>query len=867
MYLKKKINYLQVLVVVMAEVDEIIAEGMEFSKGQKAECIKYCETKNLAFFQRDLNSSSSKIFIADTYENIWGKIKGRGVSKSHYYESWSANQQVKLYIDYDKRIEMVDDTDIKRRLQTLHENDAIKHKTDILNIINCIRQCLPEIKGVYILKSYPDTEKRSYHIIFDGIHFPKAKSVQLYLEEQIKPKFRELFDKKIIDTKVYAPICFRTLLSTKCGQNRPLYLLDTASFLNELQENPVSPEDTTYQMFLKTCITKIESDSILFNYKSEKKKDNSKKVHLMNNDEDIYSDKEIVRKYLDILDPERWSDRSKWLNIGYILSSINREYVDLWHYFSAKWENYDEKEANIAWDSFQNSEYIYTINNLIHLSRMDNLEEFNELCKEIPNHDIKYLRPFDNVLSKLIHRLYGENFVCSSPEKNEWYYFNGIRWKKENKSYNLRVLIINEVFTKIEKYRRQLIREGASEEIIKNYHNILQKLGSGIKLNCLELEFYNSNFNKIIDQDKDLIGFENGIYDLKEMEFRKGRSSDYISLSTGYEYIDYTPDHALYKELMDLICKILPERSVREFTLLSLASCLDGHNRDENFYIWSGKNNTGGNGKSTIMDLHLKALGEYASISPVSLVTGKRESANSANSALASIQHKRCVIMQEPGSNDQIQADVMKALTGGDRISTRELNSSQIEFKPCAKFFMACNKIPSISDLDGGVIRRLKITEFISRFVEEPDPENIKNGIYEFKIDKGLKSKLENYQCVFMCILIDYYRLYKNKGLIPPLPVLQVTKKYENDNNIIKQFIDENIVIGERGDFITKDQLKEIYKTDFTIRNTFGKFTVFIKQLENGLCTEFRLDKKNVAKITGWRIKVLEIEDDNSDLE
>ena len=94
----------------------------------------------------------------------------------------------------------------------------------------------------------------------------------------------------------------------------------------------------------------------------------------------------------------------------------------------------------------------------------------------------------------------------------------------------------------------------------------------------------------------------------------------------------------------------------------------------------------------------------------------KRESANSANSALANIRHKRCVIMQEPGSNDQIQADVMKSLTGGDRISTRELNSSQIEFKPNAKFFMACNKIPSISDLDGGVIRRLKITEFVSRY-------------------------------------------------------------------------------------------------------------------------------------------------------
>ena len=418
--------------------------------------------------------------------------------------------------------------------------------------------------------------------------------------------------------------------------------------------------------------------------------------------------------------------------------------------------------------------------------------------------------------------------------------------------------MINDVFSKVENYRRQLIKEGASEELIKNYHNILKLLGSGHKLNCLELEFYNSNFYKIIDQNKDLIGFENGIYDLNLMEFRKGSSSDYVSLSTRYEYIEYHKEHILYKELMELIYKILPDESVRHFTLKSLASCLDGHTRDENFYIWSGKNNTGGNGKSTIMDLLLKSLGDYGCISPVSLITGKRESANSANSALANIQHKRCVIMQEPGANDQIQADVMKSLTGGDRISTRDLNASQFEFKPSAKFFMACNKIPTI-DLDGGVIRRLKITEFTSRFVDEPSDENIKNGINEFKIDKDLKSKLDNYKSVFMCILLDYYKVYRLRGLTPPIPVLNVTKKYENDNNIIKQFIDENIILGDKQDFITKDRLKEIYKSDYTIRSTFGKFTVFIKQLENYLFTEFKLDKKNIAKIMGWRMKVQEL--------
>lgn len=819
----------------------------EFNK--VAECIEYCRTNNLAFFRRDLNASFAKLLVADTYQNIFDKIK-RG--DNNYYESWSPNQYMKFFIDYEKKVT----TDV------VSSDQNLSHKNDILNIINHVKSVLPNIQTVYILKSVPDTEKKSYHVIFEGIHFANYRNMKTFVEEQLKPKFKDLFDKKIIDTTVYSPKCFRGLLCTKYGQNRPLFLLDTDAFLSDLREELLPHELTTFDHFKKTCLTYIEGNSVLYSYKTvEKKKETNKKVHLIN-DGDIYSDKEVIKKYLDILDPDRYTDRNKWLNVGYILHSINREYSDLWHYFSAKWENYDEKDCAIAWDSFENCEYIYTIHNLIHLAKCDNPDDYEELSKEIPLHDIKYLRPFDNIISKLIYRLYGENFVCSNPEKNEWYYFNGIRWVKENKSFNLRKLMINEVFTRVENYRRQLIKDGASEELVKNYHNILKILGSGVKLNCLELEFYNSNFYKIIDQNKDLIGFDNGVFDLVQMEFRRGTSSDYVSLSTGYEYIPLKKTDKLYIELMQLLEKILPYEDVRDFTLKSLASCLDGHIRDENFYIFSGKNNTGGNGKSTLMDLLLKSLGDYACVSPVSLVTAKRESASSANSALANIRNKRAVIMQEPESNEMIQAGIMKALTGGDRISTRELHSSQMEFKPHAKFFMCCNKIPAISDLDGGVVRRLKITEFVSRFVEEPSEDNKSQGIHEFKIDKDLKSKLDSYNSVFMCILLDYYKLYKTEGLIPPPAVLKVTKKYENDNNTIKQFIDENIVLGGKHDFITKDQLRDIFKSDFTIRSTFGKLTSFLKQLENGLCTEFKLDKKSVPKIHGWRLKQIGLDEE-----
>ena len=340
--------------------------GMYAEFFKKSLCIEYVRQHNLAFFQRDINKEYKKLFIADTYENIFYKIKS---GQNNYYESWGSpqSQNMKFYIDYDKK-------NVPNS-----SGDLIGHKNDIYNIINKVKELIPGINDVYILKSIPDIEKKSYHIIFDGIHFSSYKIMKAFVEERLKPFFKELFEQKIVDTSVYEPKCFRSLLCTKFGQNRVLYLLETEPFMQELNEVVISKEDTTLDHFLKTCVTYIKPESALFDFKSDRKKVNSKKIHL--NEQDVYSDKEIVKKYIDILDPSRYTDRNKWLNVGYILYSINHEYRDIWHYFSSKWENYNEVEADIAWNSFANTEYIYTINNLIHLAKVDNPEECNELSK------------------------------------------------------------------------------------------------------------------------------------------------------------------------------------------------------------------------------------------------------------------------------------------------------------------------------------------------------------------------------------------------------------------------------------------------------------------------------------------------------
>jgi P4 family phage/plasmid primase-like protien len=814
------------------------------------ECQKYCKEHDLAFFRRDLNDTFAKICEANTFENIFNKIKS---GNNSYYESWASDQKMKLYIDYDKK-EIIDET-------SSEEIDVLSHKNDLYNIITAIREIIPEITNVYILKSIPDTTKKSYHLIFDGVYFDNYKIIKDFVEDKIKPRFTDLFKKKIIDTSVYAPKCFRSLLCTKYGQNRKLMLLKTEPFTTELREDIIHENNIDVDIFKKTCLTFITEGLVKYDYI----KNDRHTLSEVKEEGDLYTDKEIIKKYLDILDTDRYTNYDKWLKIGFILYSINPKNKDLWHYFSAKWEGYNKDLVEQKWLSFTANEYIYTIHSLMYLARIDNITDYNEINGDIPDNDIRYLKVHDNILSKFIYRLYGELFVCSNPEKKEWYFFNGIRWVLDNKNYTLRKLISSEVYAKIESHIRKLKEDKCNESIIKNYNFILSKIGNGKELSCLELEFFNPLFFKMINQNKDLIGFNNGVYDLKTHQFRKGNPTDYITMTTGYDYKFYDKDDPLYIEVFTLLSQILPILDVKQFTLKSLSTCLDAYIREENFYIWSGKHNSGGNGKTTIMSLMELALGNYACTVPVSLFTTKRESANNANSALVSIIGTRLAIMSEPEASDMIQVSNMKSLTGGDTISTRDLNSRQMSFKPNSKFFMLCNKVPNLSSSDGGTLRRIKITEFVSKFVSEPKVrESDSNDLYEFKIDHNLKGKLQNYKDVFMCILIDYYKLYIQEGLLPPPDVVKVTQKYEDDNNHIKLYISENLCkTNHKDQFISKNDLKDMFKLDKNLLYTFKKFNVFANSLLQTLSIDFEKDSKNVERLPGWRF--INEDDEDSD--
>jgi P4 family phage/plasmid primase-like protien len=262
---------------------------------------------------------------------------------------------------------------------------------------------------------------------------------------------------------------------------------------------------------------------------------------------------------------------------------------------------------------------------------------------------------------------------------------------------------------------------------------------------------------------------------------------DYISLSTNKNYIPYSPSYPEITEINNFFEKVFTNINIRNYVLDILACIIDGSIAQERFYIFTGQ---GSNGKSRLLDLIQKSVGDYYATLPISLLTQKRSASNAAQGEVERTKGRRFAVLQEPNENDKINVGYMKELSGNDRILTRGLYKEPYEFKPQFKMILACNELPEIPSQDGGVWRRLRVIEFTSRFCENPDPEKAN----EFMMDLELSEKFETYGEYFLTMLIERHKNINPNKLFEPREVINATSKYKDNNDVIGQYANERII-------------------------------------------------------------------------
>lgn len=607
----------------------------------------------------------------------------------------------------------------------------------------------------------------------------------------------------------------------------------------------------------------------------------AKKRHVYGKNKDIDkvvyriegSELELVRRLVKCLNVDRADDYEKWVLCGMCLHNINPDLLDSWKEFSALSDSYDEDACDRKWTSFNNhyDGQRLGLGSLKHWAKCDNEDAYKQTLRESLSEKLnstiftKFAGPDAHFKVNEVIFKYFENQFISVNIDDDWYHFNGTRWVTSMKATKLKECIHREIWDIYAWYSTKLRDEknDLGADICLDFQKkLLKEPYVKTLISGLGHMFYVDGIMEKFDSNMNLVGFENGVYDLKAGEFREGRPEDYITMSNHItlpvkkeelplkldQLIEVVKERItdyddLREDLDDFLAKILPETDLRDYTMRFLGKCLSGENRDEGFYIWTG---SGGNGKSKLVELGMKCFGDYGCNLPVSLLTQKRKASGAANPEMARTRGRRFVVMQEPDVNETLNIGEMKEITGNDTIQARGLYKEPFEFTPQFKLVLMCNELPKIPANDNGTWRRLEAVPFISRFVKERD---VDEGNHRYLVDRQLKDKLPEWKEVFVLQLLQEWTLYDTEGIHIPHQVTDKTTDYRNSNDIVGQWIASTCEIADN---ITQDD-GVTQRAPTPLKGLFTKFKTWASEDQQLESKEIPNKKKFAEEILNWQ--------------
>tara|TARA_B110000285_G_scaffold64809_1_gene74436 strand:+ start:79 stop:2724 length:2646 start_codon:yes stop_codon:yes gene_type:complete len=596
---------------------------------------------------------------------------------------------------------------------------------------------------------------------------------------------------------------------------------------------------------------------------------------------------------------------NKWIRVGWALASTSPKLFTTWLKFMSRdvcrdtlkgadgkfdWSNVPEMRA--MWDTFGSSENADGLTNrsIIYWCKRDAEDKYREIHKATVDYyifesisserDKKDRSATEYDISRTLYHMYKDEFVCVSIKNNCWYEYKTQRWFENDSGNSLRLKISGELHSAYLKcimskvnYLHTIDQTDPAYEVSQYQLNKLCDIANYLKKtqwkNNIMKEarelFFDGDFMNKLDQNPYLLCFNNCIIDFKEKVSRKGRPDDYISKCTNIDYVklDEVKHYDTICDIKEFFKQLFPDEELCRYMWEHLASCCVGTNENQTFNIYTG---SGRNGKSKLAELMTKALGEYKATVPITLITQKRNSIGSTSSEIVQLKGARYAVMQEPSKGDKINEGIMKEITGGDPIQGRALFKDTITFVPEFKLVVCTNTLFDIKSNDDGTWRRIRVCDFVSKFLEKPYEDEDKfpksSFPHQFKIDTTIEQKFVEWAPILMSMFVNIS--YEKQGKVTDCDiVMRSSDKYregqdymtEFDKECIKRVPDaklkKTVVLSKfrewyesnygRGNIPKGKELHEYLDTKYG-RNVKGKWN-------NVMIIEDEVDNDNVVKL------------------
>jgi len=382
------------------------------------------------------------------------------------------------------------------------------------------------------------------------------------------------------------------------------------------------------------------------------------------------------------------------------------------------------------------------------------------------------------------------------------YCYNGRYW--ENDDVLLRIYISTELYEYYKDLCVDVYWNARNFTTLKSQVDGLKRLA--MKRNIVELYKEHGVRNIQFDEKWHLLGFNNMVYDLITHRFREYREDDYISTTTGYDWV--TPTYAELATMESLIEKIMPIKEERIFYKAVLSTALEGRCL-EKFIIFNG---SGGNGKGMIDEMLLLALGQHAITANNSILFEKGKTGS--NPEKANLHKKRLVIFKELPANSKFENSIVKELTGGGLFSARSHHEKKTEKRLHSTIICECNKRPLfVEEPKDAEIRRLIDILFRSKFTDNTKILDDKQFI--FQADDKLKNLdfQNDHRCALLQILMDAHQVYaennyKLDNMMPPSIKKRTAEYLESNCDLLQWFKRGYKLTNNKKDYI---RLKDVY--------------------------------------------------------
>lgn len=405
-----------------------------------------------------------------------------------------------------------------------------------------------------------------------------------------------------------------------------------------------------------------------------------------------------------------------------------------------------------------------------------------------PGDDIWTINRTDVGNAKRLVKNFG-NDIRYCHDLKKWLIWNGSYWEEDKTS------VINSL---AQETVRRILYEAAEAETkeecaaFKSWHGKSEaktKIDAMIDLGSRQPDV--AILSKELNTNPYLLNVKNGTINLRTGELYKPNREDFITKRCPVEY-DPTAKPYVFEEFLQTIFS--GNSAIIEFIRRAVGYSLTASITEQALFVCYG---IGANGKSTLLKLISRILDGYAASIPAeSLMAKKYGQQNSYD--IARLPGTRFVTSVEVDEGNRLSESLVKQLTGGDRVSARQIYNASFEFDPTFKIWMGINHKPIITGTDNGIWRRVHLIPFEVTIPKEQQDDKLHDKLF------AEASGVLNW-AISGCL--DWLK----NGLQVPDEVRIATDAYRQDMDKLAGFIDERCSIGEKFT-VNSSELYSAYK-------------------------------------------------------